>query len=160
VTLFETETMAELCIKQGHPGEGLAIYRRLLEEPTDAETRARRRGRIAELEAQGARPDALGPEEPAVKARRRADELDLEWSLPTETRQPALQLLLMRRPSPAAGIETETRTIPLAAPAGRMTVGAPGLYAALVAVGFLQDDDANDDGKRFVPLARLLDGAL
>ena len=37
--MFDTETMAELCIKQGLPGEALAIYRRLAASTQDAQGR-------------------------------------------------------------------------------------------------------------------------
>jgi hypothetical protein len=159
VTLFETETMAELCVKQGQLADGLAIYRRLLKDAVDAKTRARCQRRVAELEAPATGPagssETARPAggEPTVRASRRGDELELAWILPPGTRQPALQLLLMVRPSPEAGIETETRTIRLDSPAGRTTVSVPGLYAARAAAGHL------DEG-RFVPLARLPDGAL
>ena len=55
MTLFETETMAELCMKQGLPGEAVEIYRRLVRSAPDELTRARRQRRLAELER------ALGP---------------------------------------------------------------------------------------------------
>ena len=35
--MFDTETMAELCVKQGLAGEALAIYRRLADATTDAD---------------------------------------------------------------------------------------------------------------------------
>ena len=48
--MFETETMAELCLKQGLVRDALVIYRRLLASAHDEETRVRRAQRIAELE--------------------------------------------------------------------------------------------------------------
>jgi hypothetical protein len=159
MTVFGTETMAELCVKQGLVSEGLAIYRRLVADAPDERARARCADRLSELQriAQGAvavrartenvAPPAAGtPGQPTLTLERLRDALLFAWSLPPETRAPALQLLLMRRGP--AGIDTETRTIPLGAPAGRTTVDAPGLYAVRAAVGWL-------DGARFVPLARI-----
>jgi len=155
--MFETETMAELCVKQGLVTEALGIYRRLVDAAPDAAARARRSARLAELErvARGAaevRADAPGAPAgaPAGEATltlvRRGDALVLSWALPTETRAPALQLLLVRRGDD--DVETETRTVPLDAPRGTTTIDAPGLHSLRAAVGRL-------DGARFVPMARL-----
>jgi hypothetical protein len=159
VTVFETETMAELCVKQGLVTEALAIYRRLVDGATDEATRGRRASRLAELErmakdAARARqsgppgPPARGdaPGAPSLTVERRADALRFTWTLPAETPSPALQLLLVRRG--ADGVETESRTVRLDAARGSTTVTAPGLHAVHAAVGWL-------DGARFVPLARL-----
>jgi hypothetical protein len=151
VSLFETETMAELCVRQGLTGDGLEIYRRLAAAAPDEVTRARRQRRVAELEA------ALGPlgppaaagdalPEPGLRVQRRGQELLIEWRLPGETRAPALQLLLVRRT--AAGVQTEARTLELAGPRGSTTVAAAGLHSLRAAAGWL-------DGDRFVPLVRL-----
>jgi hypothetical protein len=162
VTTFETETMAELCVKQGLVSEGLAIYRRLVIDAPDEQARARLAERLSELQriAQGAVAARARAENPAPRASTAsgAPTLTLErlpgallfaWSLPPETLAPALQILLMRRGP--AGVETETRTVPLDAACGRTTIDAPALYAVRAAVGWL-------DGARFVPLARLPDG--
>jgi len=158
VTVFETETMAELCVRQGLVSEGLAIYRRLVADAPDEQARARRAQRLAELQRiakgavaarAGAQNVAPAPGAPTLSLERLPDALRFAWSLPPETRAPALQLLLMRRGP--AGVETETRTVPLDAARGQVTIDAPGLYAVRAAVGWL-------DGARFVPLARLPDG--
>jgi hypothetical protein len=157
MTIFETETMAELCVKQGLVTEALAIYRRLVDAAPDAPTRARRAGRLAELErvARGAAavrapeaavPSARADETPALTLERRGDALVVTWAVPAETRAPALQLLLVRRG--AEDIETETRTVPLGAVRGTTTIDAPGLHSVRAAVGWIED-------ARFVPLARL-----
>jgi hypothetical protein len=159
MTVFETETMAELCVKQGLVTEALAIYRRLVEGAPDDPTRARRAGRLAELEriardaararAGGLRPPpppAGGSEAPSLTVERSADALRFAWSLPPGTAHPALQLLLLRRGPD--GVETESLTLRLDAPRGSTTVDAPGLHAVHAAVGWL-------DGARFVPLARI-----
>jgi hypothetical protein len=151
--MFETETMAELCIKQGLLAEGVDIYRRLLRGAPDEMTRARRRRRLAELERElrtpgGARPSPppVPVEEPALTARQESEGLVIEWSLPAALRAPALQLLLLTRTK--AGIAAETRTLHLEAPRGRTTVAAPTLHSFRAAAGHL-------DGERFIPLVRV-----
>jgi hypothetical protein len=155
MTMFETETMAELCVKQGLVTEALGMYRRLVDGAPDAATRARRAARLAELErvARGAadvRADApgapVGPNEPTLTLVRRGDALIFSWALPPETRAPTLQLLLVRRGED--DVETETRTVALGAARGTTTIDAPGLHSLRAAVGWL-------DGARFVPIARL-----
>jgi hypothetical protein len=148
MNVFETETMAELCVKQGHVAEALAIYRRLLANAGDDATRARRAARVAEL--QTLTPgEGLASREPALRAARRGDTLTLEWTLPPDTESPALQLLLLRRG--ADGVETETRTLPLPATRGSASLDAAGVDSVRAAVGRL-------DGARFVPIARLPPG--
>jgi hypothetical protein len=48
--LFATETMAELCARQGRFGDAVAIYRRLLEGAVDATKCARWQARMEELD--------------------------------------------------------------------------------------------------------------
>ncbi|HVU49601.1 MAG TPA: hypothetical protein VHL80_02880 [Polyangia bacterium] len=155
MTVFETETMAELCVKQGLVTEALAIYRRLVEGARDGATRERRATRLAELErmardvvrARGGGPaSATAAGAPSLTVERRASALRFAWTLPPETRDPALQLLLVRRGP--GGVETESRTLRLEGARGSTTVEAAGLHAVHAAVGWL-------DGARFVPLARL-----
>jgi hypothetical protein len=156
MTVFETETMAELCVKQGLVTEALAIYRRLVADAPDDESRARRAGRLAELEriARGVvqarratpAPVADPPGQPTLTLARRDDALVFSWTLPPRTESPALQLLLLRRG--AEGIESETRTVLLDGPRGETTITVPGLYSVRAAAGRM-------DGERFVPLARL-----
>lgn len=167
MSVFETETMAELCIKQGLVSEALAIYRRLVAEAPDDVTRARRTNRLGELErisrgaaaaratpSRAATPPSLAladRQNRALVLEQRGDTLHLSWSLPAETQSPALQLLLVRRG--ANGIETEPRTLPLETPSGTATIDATNLHSVHAAAGWL-------DGSRFVPLfrARLPDG--
>ena len=149
MSLFETETMAELYIKQGLAAEGLEIYRRLAAQAPDEPTRARWRRRIAELEAElGPRSEAGGAAlgEPGLRVRRQGRDLVIEWQLPPgEARPPAVQLLLLRRTE--AGVETESRTLRLSGPRGSTTVDAPALHALRAAAGWL-------DGERFIPVVR------
>src|SRR5882672_9735961 len=113
MSVFETETMAELCVKQGLITEALAIYRRLVAGAPEEATRERRATRLAALErmaSTAAREKAVpAPAEPAdgptLRLERRGDALTFTWELPAETRGPALQLLLMRRG--AEGVVTE-----------------------------------------------------
>jgi septum site-determining protein MinC len=49
--LFGTETMAELCARQGRAVEAVRIYRRLIAGPASDESRQRWTARVAELEA-------------------------------------------------------------------------------------------------------------
>jgi len=62
--LFGTETMAELCARQGRLAEALAIYRRLCARADD-ERHARWSSRLSALEAQLATPTAAAPAPPA-----------------------------------------------------------------------------------------------
>jgi hypothetical protein len=165
MSVFETETMAELCVKQGLVEEALAMYRRLAAQAPDAATRGRREARVAALALHPRptpRPAALAPtarrptdvdfdddfDEPTLTLERRGDSLVLAWVLPPDTTTPALQLLLVRRGP--AGVETETRTLRLEAPRGStiVIVTAPAPCSVHAAAGRL-------DGARFVPLARL-----
>jgi hypothetical protein len=168
--MFETETMAELCVKQGLVTEALAIYRRLVEAAGDAATRERLSARLEAVERMAgsaaralgggpagfrSRPPSLRPAEPgdartddaaALEIARDGDTLRVTWALPAGTTAPALQLLLLTRGP--EGIEAETRTLALEAVSGAMTIVVPRLYAVRAAAGAL-------DGTRFVPLARL-----
>jgi septum site-determining protein MinC len=62
--LFGTETMAELCARQGRLAEAVAIYRRLCARADD-ERHGRWSARLSELEAQAAKPVAAPAPTPA-----------------------------------------------------------------------------------------------
>jgi len=166
VNPFETETMAELCLRQGHRSEGLAIYQRLLARAADPPTRQRLGQRLAALEATspGAAPvptpaasassaskaQALAPPpllaEPGLRASTAGDTLTIDWRLPaTASPSHELQLLLVLRTE--AGVATETRSVPLDADAGRLDLHITGLHSARAAAGFRRDN-------RFVPILR------
>jgi hypothetical protein len=148
VSVFETETMAELLVKQGLVAEGVAIYRRLLERAPDEVARARRRRRLAELERQAGplpAPRVDASTAPALEVRRQNEELVIDWTLPPDTRGPALQLLLVRKTPD--GVETEARTLRLESPRGRTTLPVPALHSLRAAAGRL-------DGDRFIPFIR------
>ena len=76
--LFGTETMAELCVRQGRLADALAIYRRLCARGADDERHARWSARLALLEQQpgggpsaperGAEAAPPGPAPPVVSS--------------------------------------------------------------------------------------------
>lgn len=150
--LYETETMAELCARQGRVGEAIAVYRRLLELGTDPAARGRWQDRVAALE-RAWRPeretevvpaDVPLPDPPGVTVTAADDQVTVAWALPSGTVSPAVEVLLIQRTP--AGIETQKRTLPVA-PSGRLGLATPGLHSAIAAVGMLTE-------ARFVPLAR------
>jgi hypothetical protein len=150
MTLFETETMAELCVKQGLMSDAVQIYRRLVAQAPDELTLARRQRRLGELEAAlGPRAPAPGHQalaEPGLRVGWRAGELVIEWRLAGDTRAPAIQLLLVRHT--AGGVETEAVTLRLGGASGSTTLAASGLHSLRAAAGWL-------DGDRFVPVVRV-----
>jgi hypothetical protein len=165
--MFETETMAELCVGQGLLDQAIAIYRRLVAEAPDEITGTRRRRRLVELE----KKTATGPAPaPAAKASASASAATapagpapsdlpvpgvlatwdrrhtiVKWRLPEETDAPALELLLVMRT--AAGIITERRTLRLESCEGRMALPVPDLHSVRAAAGRMEGD-------RFVPMAQ------
>jgi len=150
--LYETETMAELCARQGRPGEAVAIYRRLCDTHPHAERKARWLDRLQALAGAAGRADAEMvpadiplPKAPGVAVAANDDGVTIAWSLAPETPAPTLELFLIQRTP--AGVETGKRTVALAAPAGRLAFAVPALHSALAAVG-------RREGDRFVPLAR------
>jgi hypothetical protein len=145
--VFETETMAELCVKQGVLDRAIEIYRRLAGDATDAAARARYEARIAALTVPpGAARREASAVSPGLRVDLRGEALAIAWCLPRGTAAPTLQCLLLKRTP--AGIETEPRTVSLDAAEGELTLVVPNLHSARVAAGRL-------DGETFVPLARL-----
>ena len=149
MTVFDTETMAELCVKQGLHDQALGIFRRLAEEATDPAVRQRCQARLAELaQAPGSAPEPAPLEIPGLRLTERAGSVEIEWRLPPETASPTLQLLLLRRTP--EGIEAERRDLPLPAARGRTVIAVADVYGARAAAGRL-------DGEAFVPLVRYPD---
>ena len=112
--MFDTETMAELCVRQGLIDQAIGIFRRLAEVADDARIRLRYETRISDL----AQDASLAPiEVPGLRVTEKDDTVEIEWRLAPETPTPTLQVLLMRRGPD--GIETDPRSLPLAAPHGR-----------------------------------------
>jgi hypothetical protein len=151
--------MAELCLRQGHRGESLAIYRRLLARASDEPTRVRLGARLTAIQMDPpagsgpvAPPAATAPPappaltEPGLRTTAAGDALSIEWNLPPTSPPPrALELLVVRRTS--AGVATETRSLPLESDIGRFDLQIPGLHSARAAVGYHSDN-------RFIPTLR------
>jgi hypothetical protein len=145
LSMFDTETMAELYVKQGLPEQALQIYRRLRATAYDDEARARIESRIDEL-LDRTPEKAPESESPELHVETAGNEIRIDWRLPSALATPALQLLILRRT--ARGIETDPRTIPLTTPRGHTMVQAPNLHSVRAAAGRL-------DGGTFVPIVRL-----
>jgi hypothetical protein len=142
--MFDTETMAELCVKQGLMDEALAIYRRLADHSDELATRRRYEQRMAAL----GQPRATRPmDTPGLRVDRRGDEVEIEWRLPPNVSAPALQLLLLRRTP--TGIAVEPRTTPLSSAGGTTVVVVPQLHSLRAAAGRVRDDGT------FIPIVRL-----
>lgn len=74
--LFATETMAELCARQGRIADAVAIYRRLLERAADDPRRDNWQRRLAALQAEpqaAGRPTTAASPPPAARASARGD---------------------------------------------------------------------------------------
>jgi len=149
VIVFDTETMAELCVRQGLVDRAIGIFRRLAEVADDAGIRLRYETRISELAQALSNDPALAPIEiPGLRVTEKDDAVEIEWRLAPETPTPTLQVLLMRRGPD--GIETDPRSLPLAAPHGRTVFAIDNLCGVRAAAGRL-------DGGSFVPLVRFPD---
>src|SRR3954462_4432315 len=121
--MFDTETMAELCVKQGLLDEAIGIYRRLATE-AGASTRGRFEARIESLD----RRSTLAPlDTTGLRVEVDGDEAHIEWRLPDDTGGPGLEALVLGRTSD--GIVTETRTMKLTSLRGRLILRVPGLHS-------------------------------
>jgi len=145
--MFDTETMAELCVKQGLNGEAVAIYRRLAAAAPDADKRRLYEARIGALRPASPSDvsDVTPMETPELRVDRRGDDVEIEWRLPPDIGAPALQMLVLRHTPD--GIAAEPRTIALASTTGRTALGVPALHSLRVAAGRLRDG-------RFIPIVR------
>lgn len=150
--IYQTETMAELCARQGRIGEAIGIYRRLTDAVTDTALLARLQRRLATLEARwrpveaNASPADLPlPAAPGISILVGDDQVTVAWSLPFDTATPTLDLLLLTRTP--SGIEPSKRTLPLTTPTGRLALPTPAIHSAIAAAGSLANG-------RFIPLAR------
>ena len=150
--MFDTETMAELCVRQGLVDQAIGIFRRLAEVAEDGRTRLRYETRIAELASpssqETSRTSRAPIEVPGLRVTEKDDTVEIEWRLAPETPTPTLQVLLMRRGPD--GIETDPRSLPLTAPHGRTVFAMPNLCGVRAAAGRLVGD-------AFVPLVRFPD---
>ncbi len=151
--LYETETMAELCARQGRLGEAISIYRSLAQSAADAITRHRAQQRLETLEStwQPLREtevppaDVPLPPEPGVSVLVGEDQLTVAWTLPADTSPLALDVLVVQRTS--AGVDAQKKLLPLATPSGRLGLAVPAVHSAIAAAGTVR-------AGRFVPLAR------
>ena len=141
--MFDTETMAELCIKQGLIDQAIGVYQRMATASEDPAARRRYEERIVALEHE---PGLVPLETPGLRVHTRQGEVDIEWRLPADVTAPALQVLVLRRTP--VGIEAAPRTIPLSSPHGRTQMSVTGLHSVRAAAGRLVGD-------AFVPIVRL-----
>ncbi len=154
--LFETETMAELCARQGRVSEAIAIFRELADTAADPDTRARARARLATLEAswQPLRVAEIPPADlalpsiPGVALLVGEDQVTVAWALPPETSSPALDVLVLQRTP--GGIDPQKKLVPLTETSGRIGLLLPGVHSALAAAGTLREG-------RFVAIVRSRD---
>lgn len=151
--LYETETMAELCARQGRLSEAIAIYRGLTENAPDAATRTRAQARLATLEStwQPLREievppaDIALPAAPGVAVLVGEDQVTIAWALPDDTTPLALDVLVMQKTH--AGIDAQKKLLPVATASGRLGLAVPAVHSAVVAAGTVR-------AGRFVALAR------
>jgi len=151
--LYQTETMAELCARQGRLSEAVAIFRELAETAPDPDTRARAHARLHTLAAswQPLRVAEVPPADlalptiPGVALLVGEDQVTVAWALPPETSSPALDVLVLQRTS--GGIDPQKKLLPLGETSGRIGLLLPGVHSALAAAGTLREG-------RFVPIVR------
>ena len=151
--LYETETMAELCARQGRLSEAIVIFRELAETAADPDTRSRARARLATLEAtwQPLRiaevppADLALPPIPGVSLLVGDDQVTVAWALPPGTSSPALDVLVLQRTP--GGIDPQKKLLPLTETSGRIGLLLPGEHSALAAAGTIRDG-------RFVAIVR------
>ena len=151
--LYETETMAELCARQGRIGEAISIYRSLSESAADAATRTRAQARLATLEStwQPLREtevppaDLPLPPEPGVAVLVGEDQITVAWALPADTSPLALDILVLQRTG--AGIDAQKKLLPVTTATGRLGLALPSVHSATAAAGTVR-------AGKFVALAR------
>jgi len=151
--LYETETMAELCARQGRLGEAISIYRTLSQNGSDAALKTRAQARLSTLEStwQPLREtevppaDIALPAEPGVAVLVGDDQVTVAWALPADITPLALDVLVLQRTS--AGIDAQKKLLPLDLPSGRIGLAVPAIHSAVAAAGTVR-------AGRFVPLAR------
>jgi len=151
--LYETETMAELCARQGRIGEAISIYRSLAERGADPATRTRAQTRLATLEStwQPLREIEVPPAEialpalPGVAVLVGEDQVTIAWALPGDTLPLALDVLVLQKTS--AGIDAQKKLLPIDTASGRLGLAVPLVHSAIAAAGTVR-------AGRFVALAR------
>jgi len=162
MTMFETETMADLLWQQGHADDAVALCGRLAARAL-GEERHRLvaklkmwRGSSARALVEGRPPaDTAAPHrargQAAVSLALAPEGLILTWSLPASSRPsleaPMAELFVVRLKRPEGTLDVQRRTLPLGALSGSLTLPAADLHSARAAVGFLETNT-------FHPLAR------
>lgn len=155
---FETETMAELCARQGRFGAAIAIFKNLLQGHPGHAAAGRWAAKLAELEDAWDEEDG-GPTLPhevplpgapgvLVVTGQDADGESaaiVAWALPPTPSPPVLEVMLVVKGPD--GIETVRRQLTVSASSGRIAVAAPGLHSAIAACGIVRDG-------AFIPMAR------
>jgi septum site-determining protein MinC len=145
--LFATETMAELCARQGRVAEAVAIYRRLLAGPAEDERRARWVERLQGLERapapspDRAPPPAPPPPAPAMAAPAAATP-GAELRLPLVVREPVrsgqvvyaagADLIVLAPVNPGAQLLADGNIHVYSTLRGRAVAGAHGCLAARI----------------------------
>lgn len=150
--LYETETMAELCARQGRIGEAISIYRALVERGPDAATRKRAEARLSTLEStwQPLREievppaDIPLPASPGVALAVGEEQVTIAWALPDDSSPRALDVLVLQKT--AAGIDAQKKLLPVEAATGRLGLSVPAVHSAIAAAGTVR-------AGRFVALA-------
>ena len=150
--LYETETMAELCARQGRVSEAISIYRSLAETADDGAVRSRAQARLATLEAnwQPLREIEVSPADlplpaaPGVAVLVGEEQITVAWALPPDTAPLALDILVLQKTP--AGVDAQKKLLPLKAPSGRLGFSVPSVHSARAAAGTMRGD-------RFVPMA-------
>jgi septum site-determining protein MinC len=142
--LFATETMAELCARQGRVAEAVAIYRRLLAGPAEDERRARWAERLQGLERGPApAPDRAAPPPPApATAAPTAPAPAAELRLPLVVREPVrsgqvvyaagADLIVLAPVNPGAQLLADGNIHVYSTLRGRAVAGAHGCLAARI----------------------------
>lgn len=151
--LYETETMAELCARQGRIGEAISIYRALAEQGSDSATRTRAQSRLTTLEStwQPLREIEVPPADialpplPGVAVLVGDDQVTIAWSLPGDTSPLALDVLVLQKTS--TGIDAQKKLLPLETASGRLGLAVPAIHSAIAAAGTVR-------AGRFVALVR------
>ena len=151
--LYQTETMAELCARQGRLSEAIAIFRELSETAADPDMRARARVRLGALQAswqplriaETPPADLALPPIPGISLLVGDDQVTVAWALPPETSSPALDVLVLQRTP--GGIDPQKKLLPLTETSGRIGLLLPGVHSALAAAGTIREG-------RFVPIVR------
>jgi len=102
--VFDTETMAELCVRQGLVDQAIGIFRRLAKVADDAGIRLRYETRISEL-AQG--PSLAPMEIPGLRVTAKDDAVEIEWRLAPETPTPDAPAAATEAPAAPQGSTSE-----------------------------------------------------